>query len=76
MQELVDTGHLPGVTTMLVRHGKVVNYQVYGNKGFDGPPMTKDTVFRIYSQSKGRCHWRGDDDPLRRGQVEAGRSGQ
>lgn len=52
MQSLVDTGHLPGVTTMLVRHGKVVNYEVHGKKGFDGPPMTKDAVFRIYSQSK------------------------
>lgn len=52
MQGLVNTGHLPGVTTMLVRHGKVVNFQVHGKKGFDGPPMTKDTVFRIYSQTK------------------------
>jgi CubicO group peptidase (beta-lactamase class C family) len=52
MQGLVDTGHLPGVTTMLVRHGKVVNYEVHGKKGFDGPPMTRDTVFRIYSQTK------------------------
>ncbi|MBO9544685.1 serine hydrolase domain-containing protein [Caulobacter sp.] len=52
MQGLVDAGHLPGVTTMLVRHGKVVNYEVHGKKGFDGPPMTKDTVFRIYSQTK------------------------
>lgn len=52
MQGLVDTGHLPGVTTMLVRHGKVVNFEVHGRKGFDGPPMTKDTVFRIYSQTK------------------------
>ncbi len=52
MQGLVDTGHLPGVTTMLVRHGKVVNYTVHGKKGFDGPPMTKDTIFRIYSQTK------------------------
>jgi CubicO group peptidase (beta-lactamase class C family) len=52
MQGLVDTGHLPGVTTMLVRHGKVVNFEAHGRKGFDGPPMTKDTVFRIYSQTK------------------------
>lgn len=52
MKGLVETGHLPGVTTMLVRHGKVVNYQVHGKKGFDGPPMTKDTIFRIYSQTK------------------------
>ncbi|UAL08743.1 serine hydrolase domain-containing protein [Caulobacter segnis] len=52
MQGLVDTGHLPGVITMLVRHGKIVNFEVHGKKGFDGPPMTKDTVFRIYSQTK------------------------
>lgn len=52
MQGLVDQGHLPGVTTMLVRHGKVVNFEVHGKKGFDGPPMTKDTIFRIYSQTK------------------------
>lgn len=52
MQGLIDKGHLPGVTTMLVRHGKVVHFQVHGKKGFDGPPMTKDTVFRIYSQTK------------------------
>jgi CubicO group peptidase (beta-lactamase class C family) len=52
MQGLVDTGHLPGVTTMLVRHGKVVNFEAHGRKGFGGPPMTKDTVFRIYSQTK------------------------
>ncbi len=52
MQGLVDTGHLPGVTTMLVRHGKIVNFEVHGKKGFDGLPMTKDTIFRIYSQTK------------------------
>lgn len=52
MQALVDQGHLPGVTTMVVRHGKVVAFQVHGKKGFDGPPMTQDTIFRIYSQTK------------------------
>ena len=52
MQALVDQGHLPGVTTMVVRHGKVVAFEVHGKKGFDGPPMTRDTVFRIYSQTK------------------------
>ena len=41
-----------GVTTMVVRHGKVVAFEVHGKKGFDGPAMTRDTVFRIYSQTK------------------------
>jgi CubicO group peptidase (beta-lactamase class C family) len=52
MQALVDQGHLPGVTTLVARHGKIVSFQVHGKKGFDGPPMTKDTIFRIYSQTK------------------------
>jgi CubicO group peptidase (beta-lactamase class C family) len=52
MQALVEQGHLPGVTTMVVRHGKVVAFEVHGKKGFDGPPMTRDTIFRIYSQTK------------------------
>ncbi len=52
MKDLVATGHLPGATTMLVRHGKVVSFKTYGARGFGGPPMTKDTIFRIYSQTK------------------------
>ncbi len=52
MKDLVATGHLPGATTMLVRHGKVVSFETYGARGFGGPPMTKDTIFRIYSQTK------------------------
>ncbi|MBI1686684.1 serine hydrolase domain-containing protein [Caulobacter hibisci] len=52
MKDLVATGHLPGATTMLVRHGKVVSFETYGAKGFGGPPMAKDAIFRIYSQTK------------------------
>jgi CubicO group peptidase (beta-lactamase class C family) len=52
MQALVDQGHLPGAITMVARHGKVISYEVYGKKAIDGPPMTKDTMFRIYSQTK------------------------
>jgi CubicO group peptidase (beta-lactamase class C family) len=52
MQGLVDQGHLPGAITMVARHGKIVNYQTFGKTGINGPPMAKDTIFRIYSQSK------------------------
>lgn len=52
MKSLVAEGHLPGATTMLLRHGKVVSFETYGAQGFGGPPMTKDTIFRIYSQTK------------------------
>ncbi|WP_426030640.1 serine hydrolase domain-containing protein [Caulobacter sp. DWP3-1-3b2] len=52
MQALVDGGHVPGAVTMVARHGKIVSYEAFGKKAFDGAPMTKDTVFRIYSQTK------------------------
>jgi CubicO group peptidase (beta-lactamase class C family) len=52
MQGLVDQGHLPGATTLVARHGKVVSFETFGRKAVGGAPMTKDTVFRIYSQTK------------------------
>jgi CubicO group peptidase (beta-lactamase class C family) len=52
MQGLVDQGHLPGAITMVARHGKVVSYETFGKTAIGGAPMTKDTIFRIYSQTK------------------------
>jgi len=52
MQGLVDQGHMPGATTLVARHGKVVGFETFGRKAIDGAPMTKDTIFRIYSQTK------------------------
>ncbi len=52
MQGLVDQGHLPGAITLVARHGKIVNYETFGKKAIGGAPMTKDTIFRIYSQTK------------------------
>ncbi|MGR4863891.1 serine hydrolase domain-containing protein [Caulobacter sp. LARHSG274] len=52
MRGLVDQGHVPGATVLLARHGKIVAFEAYGRKALDGPPMTRDTVFRIYSQTK------------------------
>jgi len=52
MQGLVDQGHLPGAITMVARHGRVISYETYGKKAIGGAPMTKDTIFRIYSQTK------------------------
>ena len=52
MQGLVDQGHLPGAITMVARHGKIVSYETFGKKAIGGAPMTKDTLFRIYSQTK------------------------
>ncbi|MDB5456204.1 MAG: beta-lactamase [Caulobacter sp.] len=52
MKALVAQGHLPGATTLLIRHGKVAAFETYGRTGLDGPAMRKDTLFRIYSQTK------------------------
>jgi CubicO group peptidase (beta-lactamase class C family) len=52
IQGLVEQGHLPGAITMVARHGKIVSYETFGKAAIGGRPMTKDTLFRIYSQTK------------------------
>jgi CubicO group peptidase (beta-lactamase class C family) len=53
MKALVDQGRLPGVVTYVARHGKVVNYSVYGKADLaSGAPLKEDTIFRMYSQTK------------------------
>ena len=53
MQQTVDQKQLAGVVTLLVRHGKVVDYRAYGQRDMaSGAPMTKDVIFRDYSMTK------------------------
>ncbi|MGA3327849.1 MAG: serine hydrolase domain-containing protein [Terriglobia bacterium] len=53
MQREVDQKQLAGVVTILARHGKVVEEETYGKKDIaSGAPMTKDTIFRIFSMTK------------------------
>jgi len=52
MAGVVAQGRVPGMTTLLARHGKIVSYKTYGRKSFGGAPMTEDTIFRIYSMTK------------------------
>jgi CubicO group peptidase (beta-lactamase class C family) len=49
----MSTGRLPGVSVLLMRHGKVVLNKVYGRADIDaGTPLSMDSLFRIYSQTK------------------------
>ena len=48
----VGTGKVAGGTTLLARHGKIVQFKTYGNKAVGGAPMREDTIFRIYSMTK------------------------
>ena len=53
MREEVDQKQIAGYVTILARHGKVVDYSVYGQQDMaSGAPMTKDTIFRDYSMTK------------------------
>jgi CubicO group peptidase (beta-lactamase class C family) len=77
MRDHVATGRVPGAVTLLARHGKVVAFKTYGKADADrNLSMKKDTIFRIYSQTKvvtgvammilfeeGKWHF---DDPITR----------
>ncbi len=53
MQKEVDQKALAGIVTILTRHGKVVEERTYGKKDIaSGAPMTRDTIFRIFSMTK------------------------
>ena len=53
MKRQVAGGHIPGAVTLLARHGKVVAFNSYGESDPDRHvAMTRDTIFRIYSQTK------------------------
>jgi CubicO group peptidase (beta-lactamase class C family) len=53
MQQEVDEKQLAGIVTILSRHGKVVEEKTYGKKDIaSGAPMTRDTIFRIFSMTK------------------------
>jgi CubicO group peptidase (beta-lactamase class C family) len=49
----VEEGKLAGAVTLIARHGKIVYYQAVGKQNLEtGAPMTRDTLFRIYSMTK------------------------
>jgi CubicO group peptidase (beta-lactamase class C family) len=53
IQGEIDEKQLAGAITILARHGKVVDYQVYGLRDIaTNAPMTRDTIFRDYSMTK------------------------
>jgi CubicO group peptidase (beta-lactamase class C family) len=49
----VDDGRLPGVTTVVARHGQVVHHDVYGWADVESKTsLAADSIFRIYSMTK------------------------
>jgi CubicO group peptidase (beta-lactamase class C family) len=51
MQSYIDENKLPGMITMVVRHGKVVHFEKYGLMDAD-KPMQLNAIFRIASMTK------------------------
>lgn len=53
MAKAVADGRVAGMSTLLARHGQIVAEKTYGVRSLaTGAPMTKDTIFRLYSMSK------------------------
>ena len=51
MAGFVDNGSIPGLVTLLSRHGEI-DVDVIGSLAFGGAPMQRDTIFRITSMTK------------------------
>jgi CubicO group peptidase (beta-lactamase class C family) len=53
LQKFIDQRKVPNLVTLVARHGKVVHFDAQGYMDFDSKkPAPKDTVFRLYSNSK------------------------
>jgi CubicO group peptidase (beta-lactamase class C family) len=53
MQEYVDAGQVSGITTAVMREGKIAHLESVGLRDIENKkPMERDTIFRIFSMSK------------------------
>jgi len=52
MQREVDARHVPGVSMLIVRGGKVGYRRDFGTLRPGSPPLPPDAIFRIYSMTK------------------------
>ena len=53
MNDYIDNGKMPGMVTMVLRHGKVAYFEAFGNMDIEAnTKMTRDAIFRIASMSK------------------------
>lgn len=52
LQDRVDAKTFPGAVLMIVRHGEIGYLETVGKLRPDGPAMTRDGLFRIYSMTK------------------------
>ena len=49
----VEAGEIPGFVAMVARHGKIAYFKAVGTQDPEtGQPMTRDSIFRVYSMTK------------------------
>jgi len=52
LQDRIDAGAFPGAILTIARQGEIVYQEALGRRRPEGPEMTADTIFRIYSMTK------------------------
>ncbi len=53
MRAAIARGQVNGVVTLLMRHGRVIRFNAYGDDDpTTGKPLSKDAIFRIFSMTK------------------------
>ena len=53
MNRYVESGKLAGMVTCVAQHSQVVHYETFGHQNLETKtPMSKDSIFRIYSMTK------------------------
>ena len=53
MAKAVADGRVAGMITLMARHGQIVSEKAYGYRSLaTKAPMTRDTIFRLYSMTK------------------------
>jgi CubicO group peptidase (beta-lactamase class C family) len=53
LKKEIDEGRLPGAVVAVARKGKLVYFESFGSRDkASNTPMTKDSIFRIYSMTK------------------------
>lgn len=49
---MIDKGMMPGAVVMLIRDGQIAHLSAMGQQSPDGPEMSEESIFRIYSMTK------------------------
>ena len=53
MQRFIDQEQVPNIVTLVAREGKIVHFEAQGYSDYETQkPVTKDTIFRLYSNTK------------------------